>query len=119
MGDAIAMHHLSIWYRNGEGVEKDHKIEIQLLEAAAMVGHPDARYMLGFYEAANNNHDRAVKHWIIAATLEEEQSLDALKTFYRGGLANKEDFALALRGYQAAVNAMRSPQRKAAENSLP
>jgi hypothetical protein len=57
-----------------------------------------------------------VKHWIIAANLGDDNSLDALKDGYKRGIVSKEHFAAALRGHQAAVvDAMKSTQRKAAE----
>jgi hypothetical protein len=52
---------------------------------------------------------------IIAANLGHDESLENLKKIYKAGLMSKEDLAAALRGYQAAVNAMKSPQREAAD----
>eukprot|EP00984_Skeletonema_dohrnii_P022749 scaffold11856_cov96-Skeletonema_dohrnii-CCMP3373.AAC.1 len=56
-----------------------------------------------------------MKHWIIAAALGHDGSLDALKDRYKDGLVSKEDFAAALRAHQAAVDATKSPQREEAE----
>jgi len=56
-----------------------------------------------------------VKHWIIAANLGNDRSLEELKDCYREGLVSKDDFAAALRVHQAAVDATKSPQREAAE----
>jgi len=56
-----------------------------------------------------------VKHHIIAAKLGYDGSVGALKDLFKYGLVSKGDFALALRGHQAAVDATKSPQRKAAE----
>ena len=42
-------------------------------EAAAMAGHEVARYNLGITEARSGNLERAVKHWIIAASAGEHQ----------------------------------------------
>ena len=36
-------------------------------------------------------------------------SLDNVKTLYEDGYASREDFAVALRGYQAAIEAAKSP----------
>ena len=41
-------------------------------------------------------------------------SLDPLKTLYKAGLVSKEDFSGALRGFQAAIEATKSPQREEA-----
>ncbi len=62
--------------------------------------------------------ERRVKHLIIAANLGHSQSIQALKTCYKDGLVSKADFATALRGHQAAVDATKSPQREAGEKAL-
>jgi hypothetical protein len=85
------------------------------LEEAAIVGHPDARYMLASCEWRSGRIDRAVKHWIIAVNLGHEQSMQALKMFYEAGKISKDQFDAALRANHAAVDAMKSPQREAAE----
>ena len=61
---------------------------------------------------------RAVKHWMIAAKLGHDDSLYALKEGYKKGDVSKEDFAAALRGHQAAVDATKSPQREKEEAFL-
>ena len=113
LGSAESHYSLSILYGKGHGVEKDKKNEMFHLEEAAIGGHPLARYNLGCLEKERRRHDRAVKHWIIAANLGHDTSLDALKKVYRVGLVSKEDFASALRGHQAAVDAMKCPRREA------
>ena len=55
-----------------------------------------------------------MKHFIIAAKLGHDGSLEALKEVYEAGAVSKEDFASALRAHQAAVDATKSPQREAA-----
>ena len=55
-----------------------------------------------------------MKHWIIAANLGHDDSIQRLKLCYTGGVVRKEDFAAALRAHQAAVDAKKSPQREAA-----
>jgi tetratricopeptide (TPR) repeat protein len=118
LGDIEAHNDLSTLYHEGEGVENDEKKKMYHLEEAAIGGHPNARHNLGAIEHENGNHERAVKHWIIAANLGNDGSLDALKSCYKDGLISKEDFAAALRGHQAAVDATKSPQREAAEAAL-
>ena len=54
-------------YHEGKGVEEDIGKNNFHLEAA-IGGHPHARYHLGWHENNNGNVERAVKHWIIAAT---------------------------------------------------
>eukprot|EP00985_Skeletonema_marinoi_P025036 scaffold17964_cov127-Skeletonema_marinoi.AAC.7 len=126
LGNIESHFQLSILYRDGEGVGKDRKKEVYHLEEAAIGGHPDARLNLGCIEEDNGRDDRAVKHWIIAANMGHDNSLENLKLvyreglpasprIYREGLVSKEDFASALRAHQTAVDATKSPQRETAE----
>ena len=118
LGDIDAHFSLSCMYREGVGVEKDEKKLVHHLEEAAIGGDPFARSHLGVIEMRNGRPDRAVKHWIIAGKLGNDMSLENLKSNYREGLVSKEDFAAALRGHQAAVDATKSPQREMAETVL-
>eukprot|EP00984_Skeletonema_dohrnii_P013410 scaffold5549_cov79-Skeletonema_dohrnii-CCMP3373.AAC.13 len=116
LGDMEAHYGLSLLYREGgEGVEKDKGKEAYHFEEAAIGGHPDARHMLGCNECENGRLNRAVKHWIIAAKLGDDESIQRLKEGFKFGYVRKEDFATALRGHQAAVDAKKSPQREEAE----
>jgi len=115
LGDAGAHYQISLLYREGKGVEKSKKKEVYHLEEAAIAGNPYARHNLGCYESECCKYERAVKHWIIAANLGHEGSMQNVKAAYRGGLVSKEDFDLALRGHQAAIDATKSPQRDEAE----
>ena len=117
LGDVQAHYNLSLFYANGQGIENDEKKELHHLTVAAIGGHPRARHNLGCMEADNGRMDRAAKHWIIAANLGCDDSLDSLKNAYRYGYASKEDFVAALRGYQAAIEATKSLQREEAAES--
>ena len=114
LGDADAHYSLAVMYQCGDGVEKDEEKELFHLEEAAIRGHPDARYSLGRSKMMNGDFEIAVKHFIIAATLGFDDAIKALKEFYKEGFVSKEDFATDLRAHQAAINATKSPQRKAA-----
>jgi len=118
LGDAEAQSFLSLLYREGLGVEKDEKMELYYLEEAAIGGDPSTRYSLACHEGMNGRLDRAVKHFIIAAKLGHDDSIQSLKEMYKSGDVIKEDFASALRGHQAAVDATKSPQREAAEKFM-
>ena len=116
LGFADAHYELSVMYHAGEGVEKDEEKEVFHKEVAAILGCPDARYNLGVDEwVRNNNAGRAVKHFIIAATQGDDDSIKWLMEAFRRGLVIKEDLAAALRAHKAAVDATKSPQREAAE----
>jgi len=86
------------------------------VEEAAIGGHPAARYNLGCYEEGNGNIERAVKHYIITAKLGLDAGLGAVKKGFVKGVVSKEDYAAALRGHQAAVDATKSKQREEAYN---
>jgi TPR repeat protein len=115
LGDAESHNQLATMYRKGNGVEKDEKMKIYHLEKAAIAGHHLARYNLAMHEGENGRYERAVKHLIISANLGHDGSIQKLKESYTDGDVSKEDFAAALRAYQAAMVAMKSPQREAAE----
>ena len=118
LGDVEAHYQLSCSYRDGQGVEKDEKKELYHAEKAAIAGHPNARYNLGWTEEQRGRLDRAVKHFIIAAKLGHDDSLKSVKELYKAGYVSKEDFAAALRGHHAAVNATKSPQREEAHEYI-
>ena len=115
LGDVLSHFNLSNLYSNGEGVEKDEKKDVYHLEQAVIGGQVDARHDLGCVEWNNGRHERALRHWIIAANLGHDNSLEAIKRGHRDGLVSKDDFASTLRAHKAAVDAMKSPQREAAE----
>jgi hypothetical protein len=114
LGDAEAQSHLSVMYLKGRGVAKDEKEAVHYMEEAAIGGHTTSRYNLGVYEWNNGSRERAMKHFIIAAKLGDDDSVGKLKQGYKEGSVSKEDFAAALRAHQAAVDATKSSQRDAA-----
>ena len=118
LGDVQAHYQLSISYLDGQGVEKDEKRELHHAEEAAIGGHPLARHNLGCLEGKRGRMDRAAKHFIIAAKLGCDKSLENVKNLYKAGHVSKEDFAAALRGHQAAVDATKSPQREQADGYM-
>ena len=115
LGSIDAHFNLSCLYAEGLGVEKDLKKEIFHLEEAAIGGHPDARFNLGNNEVRNGRLNRAVKHYIIAAKLGDDDALEAVKQGFVRGYASKDEYETALRGHQAAVDATKSEQRDTAE----
>jgi uncharacterized protein len=115
LGNADSHFDLSVMYHEGQGVGKDKEKIWHHLEEAAICGHPHARNNLGFLEYRDGRIERAVKHWIIAAKLGLDESLETLKDAFGKGYVSKDDFAAALRAHQAAVDATKSPQREAEE----
>jgi hypothetical protein len=115
LGGVESNHQLTCVYQRGHGVQPDMKKSIHHTEQAAIGGHPEARYRLGRWEEMNDDIERAVKHWMIAANLGHDESLEKLRKYYSDGMVSKEDFATALRAHKAAVDATKSPQREEGE----
>jgi tetratricopeptide (TPR) repeat protein len=115
LGDVAAHFCLATLYYNGDGVEEDEEKAIYHFEQAAIGGHPAARGCLGTHEKNKGRLDRAAKHFIIAANLGSDTSLQQVKALFMLGIVSKEEYAAALRGYQAAVDEAKSPERERAE----
>ena len=115
LGVKDAHYNLACLYREGTDVEKDMVKAIQHYEAAAMCGHVGARHNLGNAEHRAGNHNLALQHFLISATLGLEESLNNVKSFFKKGLATKSDYATALRGYQHAIKEMSSTDRDEAK----
>ena len=120
LGDAEAHYWLAGLYHKGQqGIMMDKGKYTHHLEEAAIGGHPNARFNLGFEENSDDNIERAMRHWMIAATQGDNDAMKALMTKFRAGNVSKEDLDTTLRAHKAAVDATKSPQREEAEKSLP
>ena len=74
-------------------------MNIHHLERAAVLEVMQPLDRLLVLEWQNGNKERAVKHWIIAATQGHDCSIEALKLAYRGGVVEKTVLADALRAH--------------------
>ncbi|EJK50941.1 hypothetical protein THAOC_29946 [Thalassiosira oceanica] len=95
----------------GDGVGQDEKKAVQFWTKAAMQGHVESRRNLGCIEGQNGNHERAVRHCLISAKMGHEDSLENIKQMFMDGEATKEQYVVALRGYQNAAEEMKSHDR--------
>ena len=111
LGNASSYYSIGNSYLQGNGVERDEKKANHCYELAAMGGHVNSRYNLGVLEKRAGNMDRALKHYMIAAGFGHTGSLEIIKTMFIHGNATKEDYANALRSYQANLIEIKSPQR--------
>ncbi len=120
LGNVTAHFHLAYSYQHGEGVEKDETKRVYHFEKAAIGGHAFARCHLGCYESKNGKLDRAVKHFVIAANMGHDQSMEILTAGFKKKhkYVTKEVLAAALRAHQDAVDATKSPQREEAEKEM-
>jgi TPR repeat protein len=115
LGNVDAHYRLGYMYMHWQLVEKDEEKALYHWEKAAIAGHPSARHNLAVIEQKNGNMERAVKHFIIAAKLGFDESMNALWKHYSGGTITKENLDATLRTHQAAIDAMKSSDRDTAE----
>ena len=118
LGHADAYYSIGLAYKNGRGVEVDEKKAIDYFELAAMNGDAMARNNLGCYEWQAGKMDRALKHFMIAVRSGCADSLENIKRLYSRGHATKDDYAKALRSYQAYLEEIKSDQRDEAAAAL-
>ncbi len=112
LGDIEAHYEAALIYLDGEGTEVNMKKGNYHLEVAAIGGNANSRYALGIYERNHGSYERAMKHLIIAAKQGLEDALAKLKEGYVDGQISKDEFGEALRAYQRAADATKSPQRE-------
>ena len=96
---------------NCEAIQGDRARAIQLYEKAAMKGSTLARHNLGMVEGENGNSTKAYKHLLISAKMGLKESLQTIEKMFMAGVATKEQYAEALRGYQTAVEETKSRDR--------
>ena len=111
LGSVHAFFNLGVDHYYGRGVQQDMAKAIHFHEKAAMQGHVDSRHILGCIEGQEGNYDRAVRHHLISAKMGDEDSLGTIKRAFMDGIASKEQYAEALRGYQQAVEEIKSNDR--------
>ncbi|EJK66437.1 hypothetical protein THAOC_12653, partial [Thalassiosira oceanica] len=103
----------------GYGVQQDKAKGAEFYTKAAVQGHAESRYNLGCYEEIiMGNHDRAVRHFLISAKMGDKSSVEKITKFFMAGLATREQYAEALKGYQGAVEEMKSHDRDEAKAFL-
>lgn len=111
LGDARAHGNIGVAYKHGEGVEVNEKKATYYYEQAAMKGAVDARFNLGNIEYRLGNFDRAVKHYMIAISSGDNDSLETIQKLYSKGYATKEEYRKALQLYQQYLGEIKSRQR--------
>ncbi len=118
LGDVGAHYFLGCLYYKGLCVEKDEKKAIDHYEQAAIGGHSEARGLLAMNEKNSGRLERAARHFMINANLGCNASLKFVKDLFIQGVVSKEEYAAALRGFQAAVNETKSTEREKAEEAI-
>ena len=115
LGSIEALFSLGNSYVKGDGVQEDETKGVQFWTKAAMQGHVGSRHNLGGYEWGEGNYDRALRHFLISAKLGCNISVEATKKMFTMGLATKDQYTQALKGYQDAVEGMKSRDRDEAK----
>ena len=113
-GHADANCYIASAYMTGDGLERDEKKALHYYKLAALGGHSMSRHNLGSIEGRVGNHDRALKHYMIAVKGGNPDSLESIKGMLYRGHASKDDYANALRSYQAYVDEIKNDQRDVA-----
>ena len=112
LGSTRALTKIGMTYYKGRlGISQDKAKGLRCLESAAMQGDATSRDFLGLVELGNGEYDRAVRHFLISVKMGYKDSLDAMKEMLARGLATKGQYEEALKGYQDAVEEMKSLDR--------
>ena len=114
-GSIDALFNLGHAYYSGQGVEQDETKSAEFFKKAAMQGHAESRHNLGSHEGRKGNHDCALKHFLISAKMGYEDSVEYIKKLFMDGIATKEQYHQALKGYQDAVKETKSHDRDEAK----
>ena len=111
LGCANAYNKLGYSYAIGQGVKADKKKSKYYDELSAMEGCVNARHNLGHMEGQAGNHQRAMKHFILAAKAGHDKALEYVKKGYMGGFVTKDEYESTLRAYQKSIDEMKSEAR--------
>ena len=111
LGYAKAYNNIGNAYFHGSGVERDVRKATHYGELGAVGGDTTARHNLGIVESNVDNMNRALKHYMIAVGSGYNDSLKYIKQLYMRGHATRDDYAKALRAYQAYLEEIKSDQR--------
>ena len=118
LGDLEAIFDLGVAYYEGDGVKQDKAKAVEFYEKAAMHGHIRSRSNLGSFESEKGNYNRAVRHLLISAKLGDKHSVENIEKLLMIKLATKEQYAQALKGYQDAMEEMKSRDRDEAKRLI-
>jgi len=111
LGSSDAHYNLGNWYSQGRHVVRDKNKATHHYMLAAIGGHELARFNLGTMEGNNRNHDKAMKHHMIAARCGFDESLATVGAGYKVGFVTKDDYASTLRAHKASQDEMKSEER--------
>lgn len=99
-------------YLHGIGVEKNTRKSTYYWKLAAMGGHELARYNLGVRAELDDNLNRAMKHYMIAAKAGYNDALAKVGKGHKAGYVSKDDYVSTLRAFKVSRDNMSSNQRE-------
>ena len=111
LGSVDALYILGHAHYNGRGVQQNIVKAELYYKKAAMQGNVESRRNLGISELKKGNFNGVFRHLLISAKMGDKVSIEGIKTLFMDGLATKEQHAEALKGYQDAVEEMKSHDR--------
>ena len=115
LGCTEAYNKLGKAYDNGRGVEVDEEKSQHYSELAATNGSVKARHNLGYAEGQAGDHQRACKHFILAAKAGHDKALEGVKIGYKHGHITKDEYANTLRAHQKSQDEKKSEARDKVE----
>ncbi|EJK64594.1 hypothetical protein THAOC_14654 [Thalassiosira oceanica] len=115
LGSNDALYNLGSAYYIGEGVQVDEGKGGEFYKMAAMRGCAVSRYNLGAFECMKRNHANAYRHWLISAKMGYRNSFSSINIMLFEGKVTKGQHAEALKGYQDAIEEMKSHDRDEAK----
>ena len=110
-GCAGGYYNLGLSYYQGQGVDRDEEKAKHYYEVAAIGGNAKARHILGLLEGKAGNHERAMKHFMVAARAGDNKPLDKVKQGFRSGHVTKDEYAGTLRTYHESQTELKSEAR--------
>mmetsp|Transcript_11826 Transcript_11826/g.27762 ORF Transcript_11826/g.27762 Transcript_11826/m.27762 type:complete len:306 (+) Transcript_11826:123-1040(+) len=99
-------------YHYGDVIAQNYTKAIHHWEKAADQGHVMGRHNLGMHDLTKRGmRESALRHFMISAKMGFDESLSMIKQMFDRGHASKVDYAEALKGFQIAIEEMKSPER--------
>ena len=98
LGNPNAYAIIGNYYRQGKGVEQDKSKTLEYLKVAAKKGSIEAARG----NVRNGNFDKGMKHWRVAASAGDQESMDDLMKAYKAKLLSKEELTQTLRAFQTS-----------------
>ena len=112
LGCPDAHYKLGIYHYNGEmGLEQNEEETLKYYTRAAEDGHVQARHNLGCMESNNGNRVAGMRHWRLAASGGDRNSMNCLIDYFEAGLLQHPILAETMQAFYRARAEMKSEDR--------